>query len=243
MDGTYTELKAAEILKTAQRLAQRIEERFPGAGLSKVAATVVEFAGAAGPQSAALAEPNRPIRLSVAAVLTAGAAGLMFLIASTHPSTRFDVDVIPIVQAIESTMNIAILVGIGLVALTQLESRWKRRRALAALHTLRSLAHVIDMHQLTKDPNSASDGYAERTKSSPTRPLNGAQLERYLDYCSELLSLIGKLAALYAQCLHDEIVNQTVNEIEMLTTNLARKIWQKIAILAESASRPVSRVL
>jgi hypothetical protein len=28
-----------------------------------------------------------------------------------------------------------------------------------------------------------------------------------------------------------------VNEIEVLTTNLARKIWQKIAIIAESARR------
>ena len=28
-----------------------------------------------------------------------------------------------------------------------------------------------------------------------------------------------------------------VNEIEVLTTNLSRKIWQKIAIIAEGSSR------
>jgi hypothetical protein len=33
-----------------------------------------------------------------------------------------------------------------------IETRVKRRRALRAIHELRSIAHVIDMHQLTKDP-------------------------------------------------------------------------------------------
>jgi hypothetical protein len=33
------------------------------------------------------------------------------------------------------------------------------------------------------------------------------------------------------------MIAQTVNEIEVLTTNLARKIWQKIAIIAETSSR------
>ena len=48
-----------------------------------------------------------------------------------------------------------------------------------------------------------------------------------------MLALIGKLSALYAQSHSDQLVGQTVNEIEVLTTNLARKIWQKIAIIAE----------
>jgi len=113
----------------------------------------------------------------------------------------------------------------------RLESLWKRRRALAALHKLRSLAHVIDMHQLTKDPSFEHHAVAPTT-SSPRRDLSAGELERYLDYCTEMLSLIGKLAALYAQSHTDQVVAQTVNEIEVLTTNLARKIWQKIAILA-----------
>ena len=54
---------------------------------------------------------------------------------------------------------------------------------------------------------------------------------RYLDYCSEMLSLTGKLAALYMQNMRDPIVIESVNEIEDLTTSLSRKIWQKIMIL------------
>ena len=38
--------------------------------------------------------------------------------------------------------------------LFSLEGRLKRRTALRMLHRLRSIAHVVDMHQLTKDPEN-----------------------------------------------------------------------------------------
>jgi hypothetical protein len=45
------------------------------------------------------------------------------------------------------------------------------------------------------------------------------------------LSLVGKLAALYAQSNSDSVVLQSVNDIETLTNGISRKIWQKIMIL------------
>jgi hypothetical protein len=59
------------------------------------------------------------------------------------------------------------------------------------------------------------------------------ELTRYLDYCSEMLSLTGKLAALYMQNARDPVIISAVNEIEDLSTSLARKIWQKIMILRQ----------
>ena len=56
-------------------------------------------------------------------------------------------------------------------------------------------------------------------------------MSRYLDYCSEMLSLIGKVAALYAQHIDDSVALAAVDGIESLTTNLSRKIWQKITML------------
>ena len=53
----------------------------------------------------------------------------------------------------------------------------------------------------------------------------------YLDYCSEMLSLIGKLAAQYVQKFDDPVVLAAVNEVEAPTTGLSGKIWQKIMIL------------
>jgi hypothetical protein len=231
----FAKLDAGEIIATADQLARRIDERFHGFGLSRVATTLVELAGSTEAEVLLLTKPNVPIRIAAAAVLIAGAFSLV-LVASLIAVGHLEGGAISLVQGIESTMNIAILVGLGVIALTRLESLWKRRRALASLHTLRSLAHVIDMHQLTKDPDGAQ-GSAPPTASSPRRDLSPSQLARYLDYCTEMLSLIGKLAALYAQSHQDSMIAQTVNEIEVLTTNLARKIWQKIAIIAETSSR------
>ena len=57
------------------------------------------------------------------------------------------------------------------------------------------------------------------------------ELERYLDYCSEMLSLVGKTAALCAEESRDSLVLDTVSTIEQLTVGLSRKIWQKISNL------------
>ena len=63
------------------------------------------------------------------------------------------------------------------------------------------------------------------------------QLSRYLDYCSEMLALIAKLAALYAGQSRDREVIMAVNEVEELTSSLGRKIWQKIMILHQLDER------
>jgi hypothetical protein len=126
-----------------------------------------------------------------------------------------------------------VLAGAALFFLVSLELRLKRRHALRDLHAFRSIAHVIDMHQLTKDPSVVVAG-AVSTASSPERGMTRFELTRYLDYCSEMLSLTSKLAALYAQNLPDAVIIDAVNDIEELTTNLSRKIWQKISILDTS---------
>ena len=123
--------------------------------------------------------------------------------------------------------------GAAVFFLISLETRLKRNRSLRDLHVFRSIAHVIDMHQLTKDPSSAlASDYA--TASSPQRTMTPFELTRYLDYCSEMLSLTSKLAAVYAQNLPDPVVIDAVYDIESLTTDLSQKIWQKITILDAS---------
>jgi hypothetical protein len=113
-----------------------------------------------------------------------------------------------------------------------LEKRIKRSRALKDLHELRSLAHVVDMHQLTKDPDRVLV-QRRSTASSPQHALSAYDLGRYLDYCSELLAVVGKLAALYVQNFDDSVVLSSVDEIESLTNGLSRKVWQKVMILYE----------
>jgi hypothetical protein len=147
---------------------------------------------------------------------------------------RMELDLAQAIMLVESGLNDLVLIGAALFFLYTLENRVKRQRALADLHELRSLAHVIDMHQLTKDPDRTLLT-RQPTASSPERTLTAYELSRYLDYCSELLSLVGKLAALYVQHLNDSVVQQSVDEIESLTTGLSQKIWQKVMILYEMA--------
>ena len=56
-------------------------------------------------------------------------------------------------------------------------------------------------------------------------------MERYLDYCSELLALVGKTAALCAEESRDDVVLDTVSTVETLCVGISRKIWQKISNL------------
>src|SRR5262249_12262124 len=136
-------------------------------------------------------------------------------------------DATTFVTSLEAAVNLLILFGGALWFMITLEERFKRRRALDAFYRLRSLAHVIDMHQLTKDPTIVLTPHRQ-TAASPQRKMSRFELTRYLDYCAEMLALIGKLAALYAEHMRDGVVINAVNDIENLTSNLGRKIWQKI---------------
>jgi hypothetical protein len=61
--------------------------------------------------------------------------------------------------------------------------------------------------------------------------MSRTDLGRYLDYCSEMLSVTSKIAALYVERFDDPVTLAAVNEIETLTAGLSRKIWQKITLL------------
>jgi len=128
------------------------------------------------------------------------------------------------------------LIGAAIFFMVTIETRVKRHKASKFLNELRVIAHVIDMHQLTKDPGMR-EAFQQNTKNSPNRELDTFELQRYLDYCSEAFSLIGKVAALYAQSLPNEVVVRTVNEIEDLSSGLSRKVWQKLIILNDMVGR------
>ena len=144
-----------------------------------------------------------------------------------------------LVQAIDSGLNELILFAVAVFFLINLETRIKRQRAIKAIHELRSIAHVIDMHQLTKDPERVLGDWSA-TENSPKVRMTPMQLNRYLDYCSEMLSLVGKVASLYVQRFDDEAAVAAVSEVEQLTTGLSRKIWQKIMILNQAREQTTS---
>jgi hypothetical protein len=226
----YDELKLERIIETLTTLRNRIAERFPGSGLSQVAEELLRIAGDTGAVLERIRRPNLLLRVAVATAiaLIVALAGALFLYIPVLP---IDVQGIgSLFQSIEAAAQDLIFLSIAIYFFITLESRLHRRISLRALRRLRGIVHIVDMHQLTKDPEHLLTP-GRTTASSPKRQLTRFELARYLDYCSELLSLSSKLAALHVQYVDDPVVLDAVNDIEVLASNLSSKMWQKIVIL------------
>jgi len=225
----YRQLDQSQIGQTLRRLRDRIAERFPGSGLSNVAGELVSLSDEAFDCVAYLQKPNWPIRAAVGIVIATMVVVVGLGALSIRLSSRVN-SVSELVQTLDASINDIVFLGIAIFFLVTVEARLKRRKALGSLQQLRSVVHIVDMHQLTKDPERLMSPQPD-TSSSPARPMTPPELGRYLDYCSELLSLTSKIAASFVQSFNDPVVLSTVNEIETLVTGLSGKIWQKITLL------------
>jgi len=222
-------LDADAVARTIDLLCRRVEQRFPDSGLLGVGRQLTRIANQTRETAAAIARPILSVRVGVALLIVL----ILTFLGSTFASLRRPrepVEAFQFIQVLESGINDVVLVGAGIFFLVTLETRIKRRRALAALRELRAVAHIIDMHQLSKDPEWVT-GRGQPSPVLPRRRMTRFQLSRYLDYCSEMLSITGKIAALYIQSFDDDVAVAAVNEVENLTTGLSRKIWQKLMII------------
>lgn len=269
-------LQPDRIVKTIQKLQQRIRERFPDSGLQKVCAQLCVISENMQSRAEWIGRPVKWLRVltwAICVLIVIFALVPFYFLADTGSSeakgkfsyqigqdeTKQQVQgtvelleldmanqsgIDDVVTLMEAGINDVVLIGAAIFFLLSFETRYKRQRALKALHELRSIAHVIDMHQLTKDPHRImSKRPYPNTGLSPKLEMSEFQLRRYLDYCSEMLSLTGKIAAVYVQEFDDGVAMASASELETLTTGLSRKIWQKIAILHtigldEESSRP-----
>jgi hypothetical protein len=225
----YRQLDDDRIIETLIRLRDRIAERFPTSSLARVSEELLAVARESASHIAYLAKPNWPVRTSVGIAI----AAMLAVLAAAVSQIRLDTGTREwpvLVQAVDSAINDLVFIGIAIFFLVRIETRLKRRRALRVLHQLRSIAHVVDMHQLTKDPEQLLSN-PPATASSPQRTMSRGELGRYLDYCSELLSVTSKIAALFVERFDDPVTLAAVNEIESLTAGLSRKVWQKISML------------
>lgn len=230
---TFRQLDAVAITRTLEETCDRIRERFPDSNLRRLAEQLHAVSVEAAATEEYLHRPNWALRIGggVAVVVL---LGLLVVVATLTLNSPAEMTLSDLVQTIEAGINDVVFFGIAVFFFVTVESRVKRRRALAMLHQLRSLAHIVDMHQLTKDPERLMTQGGEFVPGA-SKPATGLDLAKYLDFCSELLSLISKIAALLVQRFDDSVVLAGVNEIETLATGLSGKIWQKITILERSS--------
>ncbi len=236
-------LDGKKIADTIQILKIRIEERFPSSGLGFTCGNLLAVARKSNETITLIKKVNYGYRLLVAAfviaVLTLAGIGVTHVRPHEGIMTLSD-----LVTILEAAFNIILLSGGAVVFLVSIENRSKRKKVIKAINTLRSLAHIIDAHQLTKDPCYAdTPANRIRTSHSPERNFDSFQLGRYLDYCSEMLSLISQVGFLYVQDYHDPIAVESVNDLENLANGMSRKIWQKIMNIETRSKTSVSEGL
>lgn len=225
-------LNGDKISNTAEVLMHRIDERFPDSGLGRVCQNIHAVCQQTPGRIAELKRPSRALQgVSIAIVLFS----LLMLLYLMMGGIEWDHESLPksyttFIGLLEPTLGSLVFLTAYFVFIGTLERRWKQRRVLEALNGLRSLAHVIDMHQLTKDPERLLRAGPD-TASSPHRELTPFLLGRYLDYSSEMLSILSKEAALWAQAFPEPNLLTAVDQIEMLSNGLSRKIWQKVMVL------------
>ena len=226
--SNYRQLDAQKIIDTVKSLHGRIERRFPESGLSKVVAELLRAAEETATRAKWIQKPHLGLR-AAALLLSLAVIALLILMLFHIPRFRFE-DYTNFIQAFEASISSVVFIGAAIIFFLSWENRIKRRRALKAIHELRALAHIVDMHQLTKDPESYfSPG--PPAGAPLKRRMSPFELNRYLDYCSETLALISKIAALYVQGFQDTVVLDAVDDVEDLTAGFSRKIWQKLTIL------------
>ena len=189
----YDSLDPQRLTDTVSRLVRRVDERFPGSGLAGLARQIENVASHAQERAAWIERPILSLRIATGALVALIVTGLVVALRLLRmPNGRIQLG--EFVQWLESGINDMVLIGAAIFFLVTLEARIKRRRALGALHQVRVIAHIIDMHQLTKDPERAVGGDRE-TNIIPTRsePLRALPLSGLLQ--RDALPL-GKLAAL-----------------------------------------------
>jgi hypothetical protein len=230
--GDEVQLAADHVRVTVANLERRIDARFGERGLTKVARDLGHLVARV--QSQADQSHDRLRRTT----MIARAAGIT-IVAATLVALAFSLRSAVIdglthtadwVSLVESVINDLVFAAIAVVFLWAFPERLERRTLLRLLYRLRSLAHVIDMHQLSKDPEQLSPSY-QPTAQSIVHGLDADQLYHYLSYCSEMLSLTAKTSALCGEHSTDGVVLETISYIETLTTELSNKIWQKISLL------------
>jgi hypothetical protein len=219
----FRSLESNKIIHTITELHDRICMRFPKSELAAVCEELMVVAKETEAKAQAVNAPNYPLRAIILLVLlTAGT--IVFLLVRAAQLKQGEVEIFGLFQGLESGTNLIIFTSVAVYFLFSFESRIARTRALKDLNELRSIIHVIDMHQLRKDPS-------ELLSAESTDGMSRYDLTRYLGYCSVMLSLGAKLAALYAQKLPDEVVIDAASDLQNVAGGLSLKIWQKIAVL------------
>jgi hypothetical protein len=219
-------LKVKKLVETVERVQKRIADRFPDSGLSGVASELAQVTREAVARAESIRKPDVWIRGGLVLVALMAVLGVVrHFVVSPDLRTGFR----EVVAFADASKGFGVYLVAAVVFLITLEIRFKRRKALRAIHELRSMAHLVDMHQLSKAPERI--GSDDGPKMDSGKLMTAEEVRAYLNYCTELLAILSKIGQLYVQDFPDAPAGAAVDQFENLATGLTGKIWQKIMIL------------
>ena len=161
------QLNTDSVLTTVRKLKERIKDRFPESGLLAQAKELERIGERARERIAWISRPNWLLRIFAFSIIALLVGAVVLIVVAARPGFDASWDLERVIELMEAAINDLVLIGLAIFFLLSIEVRVKRRRALNALHELRSMAHVIDMHQLTKDPDRLL-GNRHDTSHSPS---------------------------------------------------------------------------
>jgi hypothetical protein len=205
-------LDPQRLIKTSEKLSQWISAVFPTSHLAVVAEEVKALTQEAVVRADKIRRPNFFLRAGIVVLLATVLAALGYQVLARPLSE--------ILHFLDITKGVSLYLFGALVFLITLEFRLKRRKALKAVHELRGMAHIIDMHQLMKD--EVIEQFRDDPRDSPER------INQYLHACTALLALVSKIGQLYVENFPDAEAVRAVDDFELMATGLSNKIWNKI---------------
>ena len=220
----------------------RIRARFPDRRLGNVAAEL----GTAVPEIHGGFEESKARRRQVRLVSRVTSVAVVVLASPSSPcalrdaftrGTEHSFDWVPLV---ESLINDIVFTAIAVFFLWAMPERLERRTLLDLLHRLRSLAHVVDMHQLDKDPEQARADYVPTAKSRRHR-MNAEDAAPLLRLLQRARLPDRKTAALCAERTSDPVVLHTVSEIETLAAQIVAEDLAEDLVATRALSSRVTR--
>jgi hypothetical protein len=222
----FKNLDIDKVTAAIELLRLRVQERFPTANLLNVCNELKELSNNAKANIQQLNKPYIYFRILFSFLIIITIVVLSYTI--WHISRQdLPSNFQSFIATSEALMNELVMIAAAFYFIGKFENSLKQKKILYALQELRTIIHIIDLHQLTKDPAPILQN---NTEHSPERALSKSELNRYLDYCSEMLSLTSKVAATYSFNSNDQVVLDTIHNIEVLSGTLSNKIWQKITI-------------
>lgn len=231
----YRALDPGKLKGSIEKIANQVRIVFPDSGLSGLAGDMTLVTNETIELADEIRKPMWWVR-GVAAVLILLALIWPLLLAPFLDFKETFTSLAEFLEATDAGLHMILVIGAGVIFLVSWEDRIKRNKALDSLSTLRSIAHIIDMHQINKDPGfEPIEDEDSRLVDDGKTVKNDSELAIYLDFCSDMLSVIGKLGAYHLQYYQDRVVLEAVNEIESLSNGLSRKLWQKIMVINHMA--------